>query len=112
MAQGAVLSQSGVGESCVPELDDAAGGVARGGPELDDAATTGSTNAAGGVARSPSGAAATLTRGVSGTTAPVSPDHVLARAGDSEVPKRTTLRRRTMPSTSAALNEFLRISGK
>ena len=50
-------------------------------------ATTGSTNAADAVTLSATGAAATLTRGGSGTGGSKSPDQVLARAGDGEGPQ-------------------------
>ena len=50
-------------------------------------ATTGSTNAADDVTLSAAGAAATLTRGGSGTGGSKSPDQVLARAGDGEGPQ-------------------------
>ena len=112
MAQGAVLSLFEVGDGSLPELDDPPWTFSKVTGSVEPEATTGCTHAAGGVSRSTSGAAATLTQGVSGQAPQCSPDHVLARAGDDVVPERTTFRRRTMSSMSAALNESLRISGK
>ena len=111
MAQGSVPSQITELEDCVLELDDSLSKTTTVTGSFEPDAITGSTNAAAGVARSPSGAAATLTRCVSGTNGQVSSDHVLARAGDGEGPRRTTFSSRTMRSTCAALKESLRISG-
>lgn len=98
----------------MPELDDPPWTFSKVTGSVEPEATTGCTHAIGGVSRSTSGAAATLTQGGSGQVPQCTggSGHVLARAGDDVVPKRTTFRRRTMSSTSAALKESLRISGK